>query len=65
MLPVLIALIFAPLAGTIAYIITYAEYSRHLVDRSRVPKRALEAGLVTFVFFLVVPPLLIWLSLGR
>ncbi|MGZ5425559.1 MAG: hypothetical protein ACXW2O_11355 [Candidatus Aminicenantales bacterium] len=65
MLPVLIALIFAPLAGVMAYIITYSEYSKHLVDKRRVRKRAMEAGLVTFLFFLVIPPVLIWLFLGR
>jgi hypothetical protein len=62
-LPVRLALLFAPLAGAVAFVITYAEYSRHLVDRSQVLKRALEAGFVTFVFFLIVPPLLIWLFL--
>jgi hypothetical protein len=62
-LPVLLALLFAPLAGAIAFVITYAEYSKHLMDKSRVRKRALEAGLVTFLFFLIVPPLLIWLFL--
>ncbi len=62
-LPILLALFFAPLAGAIAFVITYAGYSRHLIDRSRVLKRALEAGLITFLFFLVVPPLLIWLFL--
>jgi len=59
------ARLFAPLAGAIAFVVTCAEYSRHLVDRSQVLKRALEAGFVTFVFFLIVPPLLIWLFLTR
>jgi len=65
MLPVLIALIFAPFAGAMAFVITYAEHSKHLVDKSRVRKRAVEAGLVTFLFFLIIPPLLIRLFLVR
>jgi len=64
-LPLLIALIFAPLAGATAFIITYAEYSKHLIDKSKARRRALEAGLVSFLFFLIIPPLLIWFFLIR
>lgn len=56
-----IALIFSPFAAAIAFIITYAEYAKHIVDQKRVLKRALKMALVAFVFFLIVPPLLIWL----
>jgi len=56
-----IALIFSPFAAAIAFIITYAEYSKHLVDKRRVLRISLRAALVALVFFLIVPPLLIWL----
>jgi hypothetical protein len=39
------------------------EYAKHFVDRKKVFKRAWRAALVAFAFFLVVPPLLIWLFL--
>lgn len=60
---VVIALVFSPFAAAIAFIITYMEYSKHLVDKARVMKKALGMALVAFVFFVVVPPLLIWLFL--
>jgi len=56
-----IALIFSPFAAAIAFIITYAEYSKHLVDKRKVLRISLRAALVALVFFLTVPPLLIWL----
>jgi H+/Cl- antiporter ClcA len=65
MLPILLSLFLAPFAGVLGYIITYAEYSKHLVDRRSVRRKALEAGLVSFLFFLIVPPLLIWFFLIR
>lgn len=57
----LVALIFSPFAAAIAFAITYAEYSKHFVDKKKVLKRALRMALVAFVFFLIIPPLLIWL----
>jgi hypothetical protein len=56
-----IALALAPFAGAIAFIITYQEYAKHLVDKKRVLKVSLRAALVAFLFFLLVPTLLIWL----
>lgn len=56
-----IALVFAPFAAAIAFIITYEEYSRHLVDKRKVLMISLRMALVTFVFFMTVPTLLIWL----
>ena len=56
-----IALIFAPFAAAIALIITYEEYAKHLVDKRKVLMISLRMALVTFVFFLTVPTLLIWL----
>ena len=60
----LIALLFSPLAGALAYAITSMEYAKHFVDRRKVRKRAWRTALVAFLFFLVVPPILIWLLLG-
>ena len=58
-----IALALAPFAGAIAFIITYAEYAKHLLDKKRILKVSLRAALVAFLFFLIVPTLLIWLFL--
>ncbi len=60
-----ISLIFAPFAAAIAFLITYAEYAKHFVDKKRVIKRALRMAIAAFLFFLIVPPLLLWLFLGR
>jgi hypothetical protein len=58
-----LSLLFSSFAAAVAFFITYAEYARRLTDRKKVLKRALEMGLVSFVFFSIVPPLLIWLFL--
>jgi hypothetical protein len=57
----LVVLIFSPFAAAIAFIITYEEYSKHLVDKREVLRISLRMALVTLVFFLTVPTLLIWL----
>ena len=59
----LVALVFSPFAAAIAFAIMYAEYSKHFVDKKKVLKRALRMALVAFVFFLIIPPLWIWLFL--
>ena len=51
---IVIALIFAPLASAMAYIITYGEYLRHYPDKKKPVRLAIEAALVTFVFFIVL-----------
>jgi hypothetical protein len=61
---VFVALLFSPLAGALAFVITSMEYAKHFVDRKKVMKQAWRAALVAFLFFLIVPPLLIWLFLG-
>lgn len=61
---VFIALLFSPLAGALAFVITSMEYAKHFADRKKVMKRAWRAALVAFLFFLIIPPLLIWLFLG-
>jgi hypothetical protein len=55
-LVLLLSLLFAPLAASMASVITYGEYARHLVDRKKVRKRAWEEALATFLFFFLVPP---------
>jgi len=61
---VFIALLFSPLAGVLAFVITYMEYAKHFVDRRKVLRQAWRAALAAFLFFLIVPPLLIWLFVG-
>jgi hypothetical protein len=61
---ILMALLFSPLAGAMAFGITYVEYAKHFVDRREALRRAWRAALVAFAFFLIVPPLLIGLFLG-
>ena len=56
-----VALVFAPFAAAIAFIITCEEYSKHLVDKRKVLMNSLRMALVNLVFFLTVPTLLIWL----
>jgi len=53
-LSVAIALIFSPLASAMAFIVTYGEYLRHYPDKKQPMKLALEAALVTLVFFIGV-----------
>jgi hypothetical protein len=55
-----IALALAPFTAAMALVIAYAEYAKHLVDRGKVLKTALRMALVTLLFFLTVPPFLIW-----
>ncbi|HVP91975.1 MAG TPA: hypothetical protein VMS75_12250 [Terriglobales bacterium] len=59
----LIALLFSPLAAAPAHAITSMEYAKHFVDRRKVRTWAWRAALVAFLFFLVFPPVLIWLFL--
>jgi|WetSurMetagenome_2_1015567.scaffolds.fasta_scaffold195692_3 hypothetical protein len=47
-----LALAFAPLAAASAFIIAWAEYAKHPVDRKRVLKAALRMSFLTFIFFL-------------
>jgi hypothetical protein len=50
----LIGVIFGVLAAMMAFIITFGEYTHHYPD-ARTPRRlAMEAALVTFVFFLLM-----------
>jgi len=55
LLTFLIGLVFSPLAGICAFLITYHEYQRHYPCNKEKPfKLALEAGLTAFFFFLIM-----------
>lgn len=47
----LIGLLFCPLAGAMAFVITYEEYSHHHLERRIVIERSLGAAVVTMLFF--------------
>jgi len=46
--------LFGFVAGTAALLITYDEYVHHFSDKKKVLKTALSAGIIAFVFFLVL-----------
>ncbi len=48
---VVVGVCFGSLAALMASLITYTEYQHHFVDARRTLRIALEAGVVTFVFF--------------
>ncbi len=50
----MIAAIFGPIAGVMAYLITYQEYSHHFLDRREIIGRSLVTALVTVAFFVVL-----------
>jgi hypothetical protein len=54
-----LALLFSPFASALAFGITYSEFIKHFVDRKRARRKALGVALGTFIFFSIVPPLLI------
>jgi len=53
-LVLLIGLVFSPIAGLMAFLITYHEYQRHYTDKQRPLRIALEAAVFTFAFFMIV-----------
>ncbi len=53
-IPVMISLIFSPLASVMAFLITYSEYLHHYPDKRKPVKLATEAALVTFFVFTVL-----------
>jgi len=52
-LVLLIGLVFSPIAGVMAFLITYHEYQRHYTDKQRPLRIALEAAVFTFAFFMI------------
>ena len=49
-----IGLIFSPLASAMAFLITYGEYVHHYPDKRQPVKLAIQAALVTLIFFIVL-----------
>ena len=62
----LLWLMFSPIAGFMAYLITYEEYRRHFPDRGRAVRESLRTGIATFLIFvalgLIVTALLPWIT---
>ncbi|MCX8160732.1 MAG: hypothetical protein N3G18_07355 [Candidatus Saccharicenans sp.] len=54
-LALILALVFSPVAGLSAYLITYTEYKKHFPDDlKRARKLSLNFALSTMVFFVVL-----------
>jgi len=51
---ILVGLSSSAIAGLMAYVITFNEYSHHFAERRDAVKQSLEAGGVTFLFFVVL-----------
>ena len=49
-----VGLVFGVLAGMMAFLITYEEYSHHQFDRATLIRRSLETAVVAFVVILVL-----------
>ncbi len=48
---ILIGLVFCPIAGAMAYLITYEEYQHHGFGRRQLIARSLQAAVVAALFF--------------
>ena len=53
-LVLLIGLVFSPIAGLMAFLITYKEYEHHYPGKKEPLRLALEAAIFTFAFFMIV-----------
>ena len=53
-LVLLIGLVFSPIAGVMAFLITYKEYEHHYPSKKEPLRLALEAGIVTFALFMII-----------
>jgi hypothetical protein len=42
------------IAGMMAFVITFNEYSHHFAEKRDAVKQSLEAGVVTFLFFVIL-----------
>ena len=49
-----IAVPLSLLAGVMAFLITYSEYSRHFTDKRRAVRASLGTGAAAFAFFVAV-----------
>ncbi len=50
----LLGLVFTPVVGAMAFLITYGEYSRHQPGRRRCIRLALESAVVSMVLILAL-----------
>jgi len=50
-IPMLIGLMFCPIAAAMAFLITYEEYSHHYGDKKKPLRMAFEAAIFTFIVF--------------
>lgn len=50
----MVGLLFAPIAGAMAFVITYEEYRHHHPDRRAAIVQSVEMALVTTVFFVLL-----------
>jgi len=51
---VVIGAVFSLLAAAMAYLITYAEYEKHFLDKRKPKLMALEAAVIIFVLFMII-----------
>ena len=49
-----IGLVFSPLAALMAFFITYDEYLHHYSDKKKSLKLALQTGVFSFMFFMIL-----------
>lgn len=54
MIVALVWFIFCPIAGTMAYLITFEEYRRHFPDKRRAGREAFRAAIFAFGIFAVL-----------
>jgi len=57
---IFIGLVFSPLAALMAFLMTYNEYSHHYSDNKIPLKRSIEAGVFTFIVFMIISALIGW-----
>ena len=50
----IVGAVFAPIAATMAFAVTYEEWSHHGVQRRELLMRSLQMALVTLAFFAVL-----------
>lgn len=60
-LGLVLAAMAAPIAGAMAYVITYEEYQHHGFDRGRLIRYCLRVAAVTFAFFAALSMIVAWL----
>lgn len=51
---ILIGAIFSPLAGAMAFLITYEEYKHHYIDKKEPIRASLRASAFAFLVFMLI-----------